>query len=96
MDRYFEWDGETEVRMFRATGCPRCDNIGYRGRLAIHEVFTINEELRSLISKGASVIEIRTAALKSGFKSMRYDAMLKILMGLTSIEELERVTAETL
>ncbi len=96
MDRYFEWDGKTEVRMFRATGCPRCDNIGYRGRLAIHEVFTINEELRGLISKGASVLEIRTTAVKSGFKCMRYDAMLKILMGLTTIEELERVTAETL
>lgn len=96
LDRYFVWDGKTDVRLYRSTGCEQCNNIGYWGRLAIHELFIIHEEIRGLISKGASVLEIEAAAIRSGFQNMMYDTMKKALMGLTTIEELERVTTESI
>ena len=53
----------------------------------------MNHEVRSLIVKQASNLEIENAAQKSGFKTMRYDGIKKVLMGFTSIEEIDRVTA---
>ena len=93
IEKYFIWDGETEVSFYRGKGCQACNNIGYSGRVAIHEIFVINNEIRDLISRGASILEIKESADKKGFDTMHYDGMKKVLMGLTTIEELERVTA---
>ena len=93
IDKYFIWDGETDVFFYRGKGCQECNDLGYSGRLAIQEVFILSDDVRVLISTGASILKIEESARKSGFKSMRYDGMKKVLMGMTTIEELERVTA---
>lgn len=94
IEKYFIWDGRTEVFFYRGRGCPDCNNTGYAGRLAIHEIFLLTDSIRTMIAKEASILDIESIAKKSGFKTMRYDGMKKVLMGLTTIDELERVTVE--
>ena len=93
IEQYFIWDKATDVYFYKGKGCPECNNTGYFGRLAIQEVFIMSEEIRSLVAKGASILEIEKTAKKSGFKTMRYDGLKKVLRGLTTIDELERVAA---
>lgn len=93
INRYFIWDGKTPVHFYRGKGCVECFHTGYSGRVAIQEIFIINEEIRTMVSEGTSILEINKAALNQGFKTIRYDGFKKALMGLTSIEEVERVTA---
>ncbi len=93
IESYFIWDGKTQVDFYRGRGCIECFNTGYSGRIAIHEVFIISETVRTLVSSGASIIDINKAALDEGFKTMRYDGFKKVLLGLTTAEEVERVTA---
>jgi len=95
IEQYFIVDdpASAEVRFFHPTGCPECNDAGYRGRLAIHEIFIVNDRVRDLVAKNASAGEIKKAARESGFKDMRYDGMKKVLRGLTTIEELNRVVS---
>ncbi|PKN75045.1 MAG: type II/IV secretion system protein [Deltaproteobacteria bacterium HGW-Deltaproteobacteria-10] len=92
MDRLFIYEGQPEVCCYQAKGCEQCSNTGFIGRVAIHEIFTITEEIRHLISTNATSIAIMDAAIKSGFKPMRYDGIKKVLRGLTTIGEIDRVT----
>lgn len=95
MDRYFNWDGETGVEICRPKGCDRCNGTGYSGRLAIHELFIIDEATREMIARSASILDIQQHAYERGFKSLRYDGFKKVLRGLTTIEEVDRVMMET-
>ncbi|MBF0412260.1 MAG: type II/IV secretion system protein [Desulfamplus sp.] len=94
IEKYFIWDQKTEVSFYKGRGCSECNNTGYSGRLAIHEIFLLTEEIRAMIAREASILDIDAIAKKSGFKTMRYDGMKKVLMGLTTIDEIERVTVE--
>lgn len=91
--RYFEEEGLTEVPFYRGRGCPHCRGTGYKGRIAFHELILITEEIRTLISEGRSAQEITRAAARVGYRSLRYDGMRKVLLGLTTIEEIEANTA---
>ncbi len=93
IEQYFIWDGKTKVDFYRGHGCVECLHTGYSGRIAIQELFIITETVRTLVSDGASIIDINKAALNEGFQTMRYDGFKKVLMGLTTAEEVERVTA---
>ena len=91
--KYFQEDDLTEVPFYRGRGCPACRHTGYKGRVAFHELVLITEEVRSLISEGRSVQEISRAAAKVGYKPLRYDGLKKVLLGLTTIEEIEQNTS---
>jgi general secretion pathway protein E len=79
--------------LFRAVGCEKCANEGYRGRQGIYEVVTIDDEMRRMIHTGSSEMELeRHARTKS--TSIREDAIAKVLTGVTSIHELLRVTTK--
>ena len=91
--KYFEEEGLTEVPFYRGRGCPHCRRTGYRGRVAFHELVLITEEIRQLISEGKSAQEITRAAGKVGYKTLRYDGFRKVLLGLTTIEEIEQNTS---
>jgi type IV pilus assembly protein PilB len=69
-------------------GCEQCNKSGFKGRLAIHEVLTVDDEVRALISSRASEQEIRAAARRSGMRTMLEDGLDKAAQGLTTIEEL--------
>lgn len=91
--KYFKDEGITDVPFYRGRGCAACRNTGYKGRIAFHELILITEEIRSLISEGKSAQEITKAAEKVGFKPLRYDGLKKVLLGLTTIEEIDRNTS---
>jgi type II secretory ATPase GspE/PulE/Tfp pilus assembly ATPase PilB-like protein len=91
--KYFQDDGITEVPFFRGRGCAACRHTGYKGRIAFHELVLITEEIRTLISEGRSVQEISRAAAKVGYKPLRYDGLKKVLLGLTTIDEIEQNTS---
>jgi type IV pilus assembly protein PilB len=79
--------------LFKPVGCPSCSNTGYRGRIAIHEVMTVSEEIERLTVAHASSADIAHAAREQGMITLRDDGWTKVRMGLTSIEEILRVVA---
>lgn len=91
--KYFMDEGLTDVSFYRGKGCSACRGTGYKGRVAFHEMVLVTEEMRTLISEGKSVQEITKAASKVGFKPLRYDGLKKVLLGLTTIDEIEANTS---
>lgn len=87
--KYFREEGLTDVPFYRGRGCPHCRGTGYRGRVAFHELVVITEEIRQMISERKSVQEITRVATKAGYRPLRYDGLNKVLLGLTTIEEIE-------
>jgi general secretion pathway protein E len=75
-------------------GCSSCQHTGYSGRSGIHELLIINEHIKSLILQKVDSGTIKTAAYKYGFRTLRQDGGLKVLAGLTSVEEVLMVTHE--
>ncbi|MBN2325878.1 MAG: Flp pilus assembly complex ATPase component TadA [Candidatus Omnitrophica bacterium] len=80
---------------YRPRGCSECSNTGYIGRTGIYEMMIPNRDLRSLIEHNATTTEIRDAARQSaGMKTLREEGLLKVIAGVTSLEEILRVTTE--
>jgi len=79
-------------KFYRGRGCDRCNNIGYRGRMGIFEIITMNEEIRELVMAGASTGELRQCARKYGTRSLRDSGLLNVYDGLTTLEEVAAVT----
>ena len=79
--------------LHRAVGCANCSNTGYRGRIALHEVMLVTEEIERLAVQRASSAEITQTAISQGMATLRMDGWEKALIGLTSVEEILRVVA---
>lgn len=79
----------------KGVGCANCNNTGYKGRIAIHEILVMNRELRKLVDTGASSDKIKQAAVASGTKTLRDSCIELVLNGTTTIEELIKVTYNT-
>jgi type IV pilus assembly protein PilB len=81
------------VTIFDPVGCSGCANTGYRGRLAIHEVMPMTEEIERLATSRASSDEIRRTAIEQGMRTLRQDGWMNVARGSTTITEVLRVTA---
>ena len=79
--------------IYRPTGCPSCSHTGYRGRIALHEVMPVTEEIERLAVARSSSADIARVAIDQGMSTLRQDGWAKVLLGLTSIEEILRVVA---
>ncbi len=84
--------GRGKVTLHKGKGCPTCSFTGMKGRVAIYEVMPISEELKDAILRTATIAAIREIAQSQGMKTLRQAALLKVLAGTTSIEEVLRVT----
>jgi type IV pilus assembly protein PilB len=78
--------------LYRPVGCPKCGKTGFRGRKGIYELMLMNGELRDLAFKRAPLNQIRAAALATGMRGLLGDGKLKILDGLTTTDEISRIT----
>jgi type IV pilus assembly protein PilB len=78
--------------LFRAKGCSSCNGVGYKGRMAIHEVLVVSDDMRDLIFGEVTTTKLRALAVKGGFRDMYFDGMQKAIAGITSLEEVLRVT----
>ena len=80
-----------DVVLYRAKGCARCNTTGYKGRLGLYEVMIVSEAIRRLTVERKSADEISRVAAAEGMKSLREDGIDKVLLGMTSVEEIARV-----
>jgi type IV pilus assembly protein PilB len=78
--------------MRKGAGCKTCNNTGYKGRIALYEVLRFTEDLREMVLQGASTAELKVAAIKNGMQTLRAAGIEKILKGVTTPEEVGRVT----
>ncbi|OBS30166.1 pilus assembly protein PilB [Tepidimonas fonticaldi] len=86
--------GDAMPQLGRPVGCPACDHSGYKGRTGIHELLTIDAALRRLIQTKAPSEALQHAAVAQGhFRTLRQDGILKVLQGLTTIDEIRASTA---
>ena len=76
----------------RGKGCPVCNNTGYKGRVGFYQVMPMLEEIRELILNGANTAEIKRESMRLGIKTMRQSGLTKLMEGVTSFEEVLRVT----
>jgi type IV pilus assembly protein PilB len=81
-----------KIELFRRAGCGRCRSTGYSGRIGIFQLLAMNEELSALAARGASHAELERAAVEGGMTTLWADGIEKVVAGLTSLEELARVT----
>jgi type II secretory ATPase GspE/PulE/Tfp pilus assembly ATPase PilB-like protein len=81
----------SNFKLYKSPGCPKCSNIGYKGRIAIFEAIKIDDELEELVMHSPSITEIRKNSIRQEILNMQQDAVIKILNGITSIEETKRV-----
>lgn len=80
------------VKLYRGTGCAACSTTGYKGRKGIFELFAINDEIRNMIYRRAPTVELRQKARELGMRTLREDGLRKAVAGITTLEEVFRVT----
>jgi type II secretory ATPase GspE/PulE/Tfp pilus assembly ATPase PilB-like protein len=76
----------------RGRGCPSCQRSGYNGRTAIRELLNVTDPIRAAIARGSNDTEIRAIAVAEGFRSMRMQALKRLFAGVTTFQEVLRVT----
>ena len=92
LERYVE-AGE-EIRLYHPVGCEHCNETGYFGRSSLTEILVVTDEIRRLILKRAEALELHRLAVREGMGTMYDDGMAKALSGLTTVEEVLRVTRD--
>ena len=90
--KIFQDYGISLERVFRGEGCGKCDGTGFSGRTVLGEVLIIDDELRELIFCDVPITAIRSAAVKKGMVPLKEDGLRKVAQGITSLDELLRVT----
>ena len=90
----FPWDRfDTEAEhIFRARGCRKCRNTGYQGRLGIYELLVADEEIRNLANERTPSTLLKQRAIQNGMQSLRSDGWDKVLQGVTTVDEVLRVS----
>ncbi|MFH0839149.1 MAG: ATPase, T2SS/T4P/T4SS family [Candidatus Omnitrophota bacterium] len=83
---------EQGITIFRPKGCDQCHGTGFKGRVAIYEVMKITEEIRELVSQGATSFALKEAAQRVGLKTLRESGLVKVQHGITSLEEVLSAT----
>jgi general secretion pathway protein E len=92
--RRFSFTKNSNVTLFHSKGCDKCGHSGYHGRACIMEVLVMTDSLRSLIMRHATAGDLRTAAIAEGMETMYENGLRKAVSGVTTIEEVLRVTRE--
>jgi len=82
----------TRAQLWRGAGCKTCNGSGYKGRVALYEVMRFNEQLKEMVLQGASTAELKAAAVKNAMMTLRMSGIEKVIQGVTTTEEVGRVT----
>jgi len=81
-----------KLQLFKGAGCRNCSNTGYKGRIAIYEVMPFFDSLKELVLQGASTAEVKAEMIRQGVKTLRYSGITKLIEGVTTVEEVLRVS----
>jgi type IV pilus assembly protein PilB len=90
-EKFPEHPDISNIKLFKAVGCPVCRNIGYKGRIGIFEAILMDEEMAKLIVQKPGEAEVMKVAKNQGMINMQQDGVMKVLKGVTDLEELSRV-----
>jgi type IV pilus assembly protein PilB len=85
LEKALGWSGQ--IFKLNPQGCPTCGGLGFKGRLGIHELMTNNDELTAAINKEVEAADLKRIAMRNGMKSLHQDSMLKVKLGLTTMDE---------
>ncbi len=83
------------MKFYETPGCDKCGDVGYKGRVGLYEVFRMDNELRKLISEGATMVQLQEAAQKNGMVTLEQAGIIKALEGVTTLEEVYRVARKS-
>jgi type II secretory ATPase GspE/PulE/Tfp pilus assembly ATPase PilB-like protein len=78
--------------LYKAVGCPKCDQTGFRGRAGIHELMTVSRHIRQMIQSGARAEDLQRQGLTEGMRTLRQDGLEKVLAGVTTLDEVRAVS----
>ena len=92
LEKRFNLAASGVKHIYRERGCEHCRGTGYRGRIGIHELLVMTDDIRRLVTSQPTIDDIREAAARGGTKSMQTDGLMKVCKGITSINEIIRVT----
>jgi len=93
IDVGFQPDAVGSFKLFKGRGCGVCNGTGYKGRVGLYEVMEISEGIRDLIMVGATSVDIKKKAIEEGMLTLRMDAWLKVMKGITTTEQMIRETS---
>lgn len=85
---------QNEINVYEPCGCPKCDYTGYKGRIGVYEIMEVTHELKRVIAQKGNADEIKMKALEEGMSTLRMSATRYVLEGITSIEEMKKVSFE--
>lgn len=83
---------DADVTIYEPCGCSRCDGTGFKGRIGVYEIMEVSQPLKSIISKGGTAEDIKEKALEEGMNTLRMSATKYVLEGITSVQEMMRVS----
>jgi type II secretory ATPase GspE/PulE/Tfp pilus assembly ATPase PilB-like protein len=89
---YLRKNGSDPAKLWHGRGCDKCRGTGYRSRVGIYEFLLVDNDMRRIISTSPTLNELRDAARAAGMRSLREDGLMKVSQGLTTVEEVLRVT----
>ena len=89
------WNAPLPTGAMQPVGCPECRDTGYRGRAGVYEILTLSDSLRELVTADTDITALRRQAFKEGMRSLRLSGAQKIAAGLTTVEEVLRVTPQS-
>ena len=95
MAEFLEMNGLSAEQMFKGVGCDRCRNTGYSGRVGIYELLITDDHLRDVIARNPNVTEFRRMCVERGMTALRQDGLAKAARGITTVQEVLRVTEAT-
>ncbi len=87
-----QMEPDADVTICEPCGCPRCDGTGFKGRIGVYEIMEVSQSLKSIISKGGTAEDIKNKALEEGMSTLRMSATRYVLEGITSVQEMMRVS----
>ncbi len=87
-----QMEPDADVTIYEPCGCSRCDGTGFKGRIGVYEIMEVSQPLKSIISKGGTAEDIKEKALEEGMNTLRMSATKYVLEGITSVQEMMRVS----
>lgn len=92
VDKWIETYGENgQLKLYKAVGCDKCNNTGYKGRVGLHELMVADDDVKKLIQERARVAELFSAAVEGGMRTLKMDGMEKVMMGMTDLKMVRQV-----
>ena len=89
---YLKRIGRADIQLTRGKGCDICRNTGYKGRVGLYELLVLSDQIRDLIPRNPSIMDLKRVACEEGMRTLQDDGLDKVAMGRTTVEEIMRVT----